>query len=122
MQIIINNRGFLSILFFKLCLAQGFLRCFRDPSRVPRIENQVPRIRGNYHRVLRIGQNRVPRIREIGSLQIHTGYVTFSLKKTGLAGCSFVCLYSPIIIALAQVFVVYNLLSEKIQNFLICRN
>jgi len=26
-------------------------------------------------------ENRVPRIREIGSLQIHTGYLTFSLKK-----------------------------------------
>jgi len=48
-----------------------FLRCFRDPIRVPRIENQVPRIR----------ENRVPRIREIGSLQVHMGYLTFSLKK-----------------------------------------
>jgi len=34
----------------------GFLRCFRDPIRVPRI-------------------------REIGSLQVHIGYLTFSLKK-----------------------------------------
>ena len=43
-----------------------FIRCFRglkDPIRVPRIEN------------------RVPRIREIWSLQVHTGYLTFSLKK-----------------------------------------
>jgi len=40
-------------------LYQGFLRRFRDPIRVPRIEN------------------RVPRIREIGSLQVHTGYLTF---------------------------------------------
>jgi len=39
---------------------------FRDP-------NQVPRIKENYHRV--------PRIREIGSLQIHTGFLTFSLKN-----------------------------------------
>jgi len=39
---------------------QVFLRCFRDPIRVPRIKE-------NYHRV--------PRIREIGSL-------TISLKKT----------------------------------------
>jgi len=28
-----------------LCLHQGFLRCFRDPIRVPSIENQVLRIR-----------------------------------------------------------------------------
>jgi len=40
------------------------LRRFRDPIRVPRISNWVPRIR------------------EIGSLQIHIGYLTFSLKKT----------------------------------------
>jgi len=59
-----------------------FLRCFRDPDRVPRIENRVPRISENYHRVPRIRENRVPRIREIGSLQINTGYLTFSLKKT----------------------------------------
>jgi len=32
----------------------GFLRCLRDPFRVPRIENQVRRIRKNYHRVPRI--------------------------------------------------------------------
>jgi len=38
----------------------------RDPIRVPRISE-------NYHPV--------PRIREIGSLQVHTGYLTFSLKK-----------------------------------------
>ena len=66
-----------------------FLRCFRNPirvprieNRVPRIENRVPRIRENYHRVPRTRENRVPRIREIGSLQVHTGYLTFSLKKT----------------------------------------
>ena len=42
----------------------GFsLRRFRDPIRFPRISN------------------RVPRIREIGSLQIQTGFLTFSLKK-----------------------------------------
>jgi len=33
-------------------------------------------------RVPRIKENRVPRIREIGSLQAHTGYLTFSLNKT----------------------------------------
>jgi len=38
-----------------------FLRRFRDPIR-------VPRIRENYHRVPKIRENRVPRIREIGSL------------------------------------------------------
>ena len=48
-------------------LTSGFFsRCFRDPNRVPSIEN------------------RVPRIREIGSLQVHTGYLTFSLKKPAL--------------------------------------
>ena len=51
---------------------QGFLSFFRDPIRVP--ENQrklVPRIRDKW----------VPRITEIGYLQVHIGYVTFSLKK-----------------------------------------
>ena len=67
-------------------VAQGFLRCFRDPIRVPRISNRVPRIRENYHRVPTIRENRVPRIREIGSLQVHTGHLTFSLKKTAVAG------------------------------------
>jgi len=60
---------------------QGFLRCFRDPIRVPRIENRVPRIKENYHRVPKIRENRVPRSREIRSLQVHTGYLTSSLKK-----------------------------------------
>jgi len=59
-----------------------FLRCFRDPIRAPRIENRIPRIRENHHGVPRIKENRVPRIREIGSLQVHIGYLTFSLKKT----------------------------------------
>ena len=43
-----------------------FLRRPRDPIRVPRIENQVPRIRENYHWIPRIRENWVPRIREIG--------------------------------------------------------
>jgi len=75
-----------------------FLRRFRDPIRVPRIrenyhqvpkirENRVPRIRENYQRVPKIIENRVPRIREIGSLQIHTGHLTFSLKKPDLLWC-----------------------------------
>jgi len=63
---------------------QFFLRRFRDPIRVPKISNWVPRIGGNYHRVPKILENRVARIREIVSLQIHTGYLAFSLKKTGL--------------------------------------
>ena len=54
-----------------------FERCFRDPIRVPRIKE-------NYHRTPRIKENRVPRIREIESLQVHTGYLTVSLKKTWL--------------------------------------
>jgi len=51
----------------KLCefLEQaGFLRCFRDPIRVPRTR-----------------ENLVPRIREIGSLQVHTGTPNIFLKK-----------------------------------------
>jgi len=32
-----------------------------DPFRVPRIENRVPGIIENYHRVPRIRENRVPR-------------------------------------------------------------
>jgi len=51
-----------------------FLRCFR-------IEDWVPRIRESDQRVPRIKENRVPRIREIGSLQVHIGYLTFFLKK-----------------------------------------
>jgi len=42
-----------------------FLRRCRDLIRVPRIKE-------NYHRVPKIREYRVPRIREIGSLQIHT--------------------------------------------------
>jgi len=52
-------------------LKQVFSSFFRDPNRVSRIENRVPRIKENW----------VSRIREIGSLQVHTGYLTFSLKK-----------------------------------------
>jgi len=54
-------------------LGPGFLRCFKDPIWVPRIENRVPRFKENYHRV--------PRIRENGSLQDHTWHLTFSIKK-----------------------------------------
>jgi len=31
-----------------------------DPFRVPRIENRVPRISEDYHRVPRIRENRIP--------------------------------------------------------------
>jgi len=64
-----------------LCNAGFFLSRFRDPIRVPRIENRLPTIRENHHRVPRIKENRVPIIREIGSLQVHIGYLTFSFKK-----------------------------------------
>jgi len=37
-----------------LTFKQGFLRCFR-------LENRVPRIRENYHRVPGIRENRVPK-------------------------------------------------------------
>jgi len=62
-------------------LQQVFFKRFRDPIRVPRILNRVPRIRENHHRIPKIRENWVPRIREIESLQIHTRYLTFSLKK-----------------------------------------
>jgi len=64
------------------CFNQVFLRRFRDPIRMPRIENRVATIRENHYRVPRIKENRVTVIREIGSLQVHIGYLTFSLKKT----------------------------------------
>ena len=70
-----------SAIFYTEYIHQEFLRCFRDPIRVPRIEHRVPRIRENYHRIPRFGENRVPRIREIGSLQVHIGYLIFSFKK-----------------------------------------
>jgi len=60
---------------------QVFFRCFRDSIRVPRIENRVLSISEDYYRVPRIRGNGVPTIREIGSLQVQTGYLTFSLKQ-----------------------------------------
>ena len=50
---------------YVLSYRQVFLRCFRNPIRVPRIEN------------------RVHRIREIGTPHAHTGYLRFPLKKRG---------------------------------------
>ena len=55
-------------------LLSSFLRCFRNPIRVPRISNRVPRIRENYHRVPRIRENRV--------LTGPHRELTFSLKQT----------------------------------------
>jgi len=66
-------------------ISRVHLNPFRDPIRVPRISNPVPRIIENYHRVPKIRENRVTRIREIGSLQIHTRFLTLSLKKLILA-------------------------------------
>jgi len=56
-------------------MSKVLLRRFRDPVWVPRIENRVSRIR----------KNRVPRIRKIGTLQVHAGYLTFPLTETLLS-------------------------------------
>ena len=56
------------------------LRCFRDPIQVPRIKND--------HRVCRIRENRVPDIKEIRSLQVHTGYLTVSFSRFSIRSCS----------------------------------
>ena len=79
----------------KSCLfSRFFLRRFRDLICVTRISNWVPRIRENHHRAPKIRENRVLRIREIRSLQIHTWYLTFSLKKTLLFSIQHTRLYS----------------------------
>jgi len=62
---------------------------FKEFYRVPRIENRVRRIRENYHRV--------PKTREIGSLQVYTGYLTLSLKKLFKLYASYV-LYNHVLI------------------------
>jgi len=82
----LQNSFFAFSLFF-VC----FLWCFMDPIRIPGIENLVPRIRETCHRVPKIRENRIPRIREIGSLQVHTGYLRFA-KKTDLAHIFFAAL------------------------------
>jgi len=69
----------------------GFLRCFSDLNWVPSYVNRDPRIKENYHRVPRIRENQVPRIREIGSLEVHTRCLTFSLKKTLIQSIIFFC-------------------------------
>jgi len=43
-----------------LVMTQGFLRYFRDPIRLPRISNRVPRVRENHDRVPKLRKNRVP--------------------------------------------------------------
>jgi len=64
------------------CISYAWLQIFGRSRQVKlgckmgHCMKKVPRIRENYHRV--------PRIREIGSLQIQTGFLTFSLKKTWL--------------------------------------
>jgi len=58
----------------RICI---YSRFFEEISEKTLRENYH---RGNYHRI-RENYHRVPRIREIGSLQVHTGYLTFSLKK-----------------------------------------
>jgi len=40
-------------LILRAYLIQFLLRRFRDPIRVPRIENRVPRIKENYYRSLK---------------------------------------------------------------------
>jgi len=115
MQFVLNLSG-IGIFLFPLRLVSipkvllliaGFsLRRFRDPIRVPRISNQVPRIRENYHRAPKIRENRVPRIREIGSLQIHTRYLTFSLKKTVIGAFSFFRYQVEVFIILLRCIVV----------------
>jgi len=45
----------------------------------------------------KLNYHRVPRIREIGSLQVYTGYLTVSLKKTVLIGSYSVNLFRKII-------------------------
>jgi len=47
----------------KFAISRVFLRRSRDPNRVPRISNRLSRIRENYHRVPKIRESRVPRIR-----------------------------------------------------------
>jgi len=59
---------------------QGFSR-FKDPIRVPWIENGVPRFRENFHWIPKLRKNLVLTIREIGSLHVHTGYLKFSSNK-----------------------------------------
>jgi len=55
-------------------LYQGFLGCFRNPIRVPRIKNRVPRIRENYHWALES--------KKIGSLESEKSGPYKSIPRT----------------------------------------
>jgi len=70
---------------------RDFLRRCKGPIRITRIENRVPRIIENNHRVPKIRENRVTRIGKAGSLQVHTGCLTLSLKKTLIISCMVFC-------------------------------
>jgi len=71
----------------------GFIRCFGNPIRVPRIENRVPRIReryqgrylngycNQYYEMVAINALKLSR-KLFGPLQVHAWYLKFSLKKT----------------------------------------
>ena len=78
-------------LFGPYIYGHGFLRCFRDPNWGPRIENRVPRIRENYHRIPTIRENQVSGIscwkrNWVPTCSYRVAYLTFSLKKT-VYGC-----------------------------------
>jgi len=60
-NIMFGRAGLMYVQIWWLC--QGFLRRFRDPIRVPRTSNRIPGITENYHRVPKIRENWVPRIR-----------------------------------------------------------
>jgi len=63
---------------------QGFFQGVLG-TRFGSLEFQIRSLESeNYHRVPKIRKNRVRKIREIGSLHIQTGFLTFSLKKTGI--------------------------------------
>jgi len=77
--------------------AQDISRCFWDLIWVSRIENRVPRISENYHWVFRIRENQDRRIREIGSLQVYTRYLTFFFKK------NLICLKSITVSSISKI-------------------
>jgi len=74
--------------------ARVFLKRCRDPIRVPAISN------------------RVPSIREIGSLQIQTGFLTFSLKKPWICCCWTKCPFPSAILRKAKIRVRFFSLSS----------
>ena len=62
-------------------LVQGFFKGVLG-TRFGSLEFQIGSLETeNNHRVPKISENQAPRIREIGSLQIQTGFLTFSLQK-----------------------------------------